>query len=264
MTVSILVLMDLSFLQNNDCRKCKSFSSFNPCSYGSFVLTKNEKIRKIRIYAGFNPCSYGSFVLTAKQLINSTSYYKFQSLFLWIFRSYNKTINGMNGLQGKFQSLFLWIFRSYYNPNGNNGNCHRVSILVLMDLSFLQPNNIRLFQTYGRFQSLFLWIFRSYEKTMTHIISFGSCFNPCSYGSFVLTQAYVETFGVKTACFNPCSYGSFVLTKKWKIKWLTQCKVSILVLMDLSFLPCIRACSLSLYFLRFNPCSYGSFVLTER
>ena len=38
----------------------------------------------------FNPCSYGSSVLTEKVLdIIADMLVKFQSLFLWIFRSYN-------------------------------------------------------------------------------------------------------------------------------------------------------------------------------
>ena len=86
--VSILVLMDLSFLRIVPKTSWWNWKSFNPCSYGSFVLTyifetldgeqakfqslflwifrsyeatrKCIKSRKMR----FNPCSYGSFVLT--------------------------------------------------------------------------------------------------------------------------------------------------------------------------------------------------------
>ena len=39
-----------------------------------------------------------------------------------------------------------------------------VSILVLMDLSFLREMVELLMQNYGMFQSLFLWIFRSYSR----------------------------------------------------------------------------------------------------
>ena len=38
--VSILVLMDLSFLLENGGITYESKCSFNPCSYGSFVLTR--------------------------------------------------------------------------------------------------------------------------------------------------------------------------------------------------------------------------------
>ena len=90
-------------------------------------------------------------------------------------------------------------------------------------------------------------------------------------------------------CFNPCSYGSFVLTQLLiKMLWRFT-KVSILVLMDLSFLLHYRKCDkrrneevsilvlMDLSFLQglsknvsswkkgsFNPCSYGSFVLTGK
>ena len=63
----------------------------------------------------------------------------------------------------------------------------KVSILVLMDLSFLHKN-MKLFNiTLDRF-------------------------NPCSYGSFVLTCAWFTIFLITKTSFNPCSYGSFVLT----------------------------------------------------
>ena len=62
--------------------------------------------------------------------------------------------------------------------------------------------------------------------------------------------------------FNPCSYGSFVLTMKlFKITWGTG-TVSILVLMDLSFLQ-VRKMTDFMMVVGFNPCSYGSFVLTN-
>ena len=62
----------------------------------------------------FNPCSYGSFVLTADMLVNPVKEVaKFQSLFLWIFRSYV--------VSAIFNALAITA----------------VSILVLMDLSFL-------------------------------------------------------------------------------------------------------------------------------
>ena len=39
-----------------------------------------------------------------------------------------------------------------------------VSILVLMDLSFLLEDNTSIDETLDKFQSLFLWIFRSYIR----------------------------------------------------------------------------------------------------
>ena len=130
--------MDLSFLPTQQkSATLQKKSGFNPCSYGSFVLTD----RRLQIYQRrrgcFNPCSYGSFVLTCKRKQKHFIVKQFQSLFLWIFRSYFEDgfwIEGKNGCfnpcsygsfvltvvknyilgeLGGFQSLFLWIFRSY-------------------------------------------------------------------------------------------------------------------------------------------------------
>ncbi len=91
--------------------------------------------------------------------------YEFQSLFLWIFRSY-KFKNGKIVLYpNKFQSLFLWIFRSYTLLSESiYGIWLLVSLLVLMDLSFLQKEFIEDGGYIFKFQSLFLWIFRSYAS----------------------------------------------------------------------------------------------------
>ena len=62
----------------------------------------------------------------------------FQSLFLWIFRSYEMLYARLNNLPYEFQSLFLWIFRSYW-------------------IDAIDNNGFKF-----EFQSLFLWIFRSY------------------------------------------------------------------------------------------------------
>ena len=71
----------------------------------------------------------------------------------------------------KFQSLFLWIFRSYLSVVFNFGGLDNpVSILVLMDLSFLQKILDEITERLVEFQSLFLWIFRSYATT-TELLS---------------------------------------------------------------------------------------------
>ena len=86
-----------------------------------------------------------------------------------------------------FQSLFLWIFRSYDVTNTKLEKAKEVSILVLMDFPFLQEGEVAMIREYvevsilvlmdfpfllnsmkelkqywKQFQSLFLWIFRSY------------------------------------------------------------------------------------------------------
>ena len=88
-----------------------------------------------------------------------------------------------------FQSLFLWIFRSYSGKKLHSRRAWRVSILVLMDLSFLR------------------------DMRVVEVCSLNSGFNPCSYGSFVLTRGRMITLKIDDIRFNPCSYGSFVLTK---------------------------------------------------
>ena len=63
--VSILVLMDLPFLPDiTGVNITESEDCFNPCSYGSSVLTKDEIYPYKITFDGFNPCSYGSSVLT--------------------------------------------------------------------------------------------------------------------------------------------------------------------------------------------------------
>ena len=60
--------MDLSFLQKMRTEISERVASFNPCSYGSFVLTGRTGEPCIALTVGFNPCSYGSFVLTYELL----------------------------------------------------------------------------------------------------------------------------------------------------------------------------------------------------
>ena len=166
---------------------CKTYVCFNPCSYGSFVLTsKSSLLRVSKDCVSILVLMDLSFLLLI-QLHIIRRCKKFQSLFLWIFRSYKYGENNVDKGIPMFQSLFLWIFRSYASRN--------------VDLPFLPVR-----------------------------------FNPCSYGSSVLTKG-LDKIGTKTLGFNPCSYGSSVLTQIIS----SQSK-------------CQKRC--------FNPCSYGSSVLT--
>ena len=115
LTVSILVLMDLPFLQiwkekQNEHRN----NSFNPCSYGSSVLTHQAGSIYSEAYSGFNPCSYGSSVLTKDKRNQNRN---------------NKQVSILVLMDLPFL-LFTWL--------RDNGYLIRVSILVLMDLPFLQ------------------------------------------------------------------------------------------------------------------------------
>ena len=181
--------MDLSFLHKKKLDIIKICISFNPCSYGSFVLTDSDfdtmqKSTVVSILVLMD-LSFLHTIMNGMQGMQG----KFQSLFLWIFRSYtllhsciicriSKSFNPCSygsfvltylnemlyaRLNNMFQSLFLWIFRSYTTQTTTIAALRDlVSILVLMDLSFL------LYEKNGRwmddieFQSLFLWIFRSY------------------------------------------------------------------------------------------------------
>ena len=74
-----------------------------------------------------------------------------------------KQVEFKNMLAG-FQSLFLWIFRSYAASEKEiNKFLESVSILVLMDFPFLQDCTRNQLIKLEEFQSLFLWIFRSYK-----------------------------------------------------------------------------------------------------
>ena len=135
---------------------------FNPCSYGSFVLTnKRACIERNRIHVSILVLMDLSFLLLI-QLHIIRRCKKFQSLFLWIFRSYKYGENNVDKGIPMFQSLFLWIFRSYASRNVDlpflpvrfNPCSYGSSVLTrLIDLFKLSND---------RFQSLFLWIFRSY------------------------------------------------------------------------------------------------------
>ena len=117
----------------------------------------------------------------------------------------------------KFQSLFLWIFRSYYNSGYDYFENFCVSILVLMDLPFLRLKNNDyeiVLQEVSILVLMDLPFLLNIWKIIKRIII---CFNPCSYGSSVLTWVIQLPYIRSDMCFNPCSYGSSVLTKK---NWL--------------------------------------------
>ena len=174
----------------------------------------------------FNPCSYGSFVLTEF----THSYEPFNSnvsILVLMDLSFLQAIKvTIVKNDKKFQSLFLWIFRSYKKQTEKIVNFRHT------------------------FQSLFLWIFRSYIKMEQRSLKINKSFNPCSYGSFVLTYNQLKYESNFLKSFNPCSYGSFVLTKKERQQRRRLLRVSILVLMDLSFLPALT----------FKPVFFNGFV----
>ena len=87
------------------------------------------------------------------------------------------------------------------------------------------------------FQSLFLWIFRSYKKSKCLIKKRLQGFNPCSYGSFVLTADMLVNPVKEVAKFQSLFlwiFRSYVVSAIFNALAITA--VSILVLMDLSFL----------------------------
>ena len=122
--------------------------SFNPCSYGSSVLTTKHFHAMRYVTWSFNPCSYGSSVLTKNDFFNQREIKKFQSLFLWIFRSYNNLLITFKSSTPSFNpcsygSSVLTIDKIQINHIRSE-----VSILVLMDLSFLHryrgTDNVRI------------------------------------------------------------------------------------------------------------------------
>ena len=193
---------------------------------------------------------------------------KFQSLFLWIFRSYKTWVNSLEIIVRKFQSLFLWIFRSY----GNRGSgiiyrIERVSILVLMDLSFLHIDKLvddLRFARWG-FQSLFLWIFRSYINQFIYCV-----INVNGVSILVLMDLSFLQNGYEVSKNNDFWFQSLFLWifRSYKVVGDYQYSNDTDLFQSL-FLWIFRSyCpSCSFYYLlgkiRFNPCSYGSFVLTE-
>ena len=87
--VSILVLMDLPFLHNGE-----RSQSDRPGDVSILVLMDLPFLR-------YDKDDNAYFIK------------KFQSLFLWIFRSYEDDVSYEFKKEFMFQSLFLWIFRSY-------------------------------------------------------------------------------------------------------------------------------------------------------
>ena len=89
---------------------------------------------------------------------------------------------------GQFQSLFLWIFRSYRRETGGIRCLNRcVSILVLMDLSFLHYGLDAIKVSF--YVSILVLMDLSFLQPTVKINTRAkSSFNPCSYGSFVLTM----------------------------------------------------------------------------
>ena len=164
MGVSILVLMDLPFLR-----------LFCSCSWEdpgvsilvlmdlSFLLSQ----RRINIWVltiSFNPCSYGSFVLTWKSPWHNNRYAGVSILVLMdlsFLPELKVTVKG----DIEEVSILVLMDLSFLH-NWHRWTCHiwiQVSILVLMDLSFLLKPIV--------------------FNGLNPLISF----NPCSYGSFVLT-----------------------------------------------------------------------------
>ena len=135
-----------------------------------------------------------------------------------------------------FQSLFLWIFRSYLKMKYIiEYGTFEVSILVLMDLPFLRAS-----QSYNAKVWLCFNPCSYGSSVLTHFsrgssLSYFFSFNPCSYGSSVLTKFQIQRMNLGNLSFNPCSYGSSVLTINLFVNKCIQ-EVSILVLMDLPFL----------------------------
>ena len=97
--------------------------SFNPCSYGSSVLTCNWWATWVRLVHRFNPCSYGSSVLTVFPNCKGNGMRRVSILVLMDL-PFLHDMNFVFDNNGKlFQSLFLWIFRSYVKTALLNTKC---------------------------------------------------------------------------------------------------------------------------------------------
>ncbi len=87
-----------------------------------------------------------------------------------------------------------------------------VSILVLMDLSFLRKRRKNQWEYWFMFQSLFLWIFRSYTKERWKMSIYTKMVSILVLMDLSFLREIEEEIDSKIDGFNPCSYGSFVLT----------------------------------------------------
>ena len=113
-----------------------------------------------------------------------------------------------------FQSLFLWIFRSYLLSKVQISlSAKSVSILVLMDLSFLQNVRTDVKANHQRVSILVLMDLSFLQSILDELMK-----NTFKVSILVLMDlsflqdATAKTKPIALMCFNPCSYGSFVLT----------------------------------------------------
>ena len=82
-TVSILVMMDLSFWPDFLGLLLLQHQCFNPC-YDGFVILTSSIFNAVTASAGFNPCYDGFVILTPVQRLHLLAWFRFQSLLWWI------------------------------------------------------------------------------------------------------------------------------------------------------------------------------------
>ena len=161
----------------------------------------------------FNPCSYGSSVLTIdRDSRQSIVARPFQSLFLWIFRSYDLRLE-IQFFSVVFVSILVLMDLPFLQRLSMKYMAEKalVSILVLMDLPFLRYQVSYECECMNMFQSLFLWIFRSYlSERKRYTVDPNVSILVLMDLPFLHTKQYLR-FSYKWS-FNPCSYGSSVLT----------------------------------------------------
>ncbi len=153
---------------------------FNPCSRGCFARSETMQI-DLNGIDSFNPCSRGCFARSFAPITERILFYRFQSLFSWMFRSKTRSTGDTLAAAG-------------FNPCSRGCFARRpkesaviqadgVSILVLVDVSLEALLCCML--TYSTTVSILVLVDVSLEAIA--VIATGSileCFNPCSRGCF--------------------------------------------------------------------------------
>ena len=186
-SVSILVMMDLSFWHPIQYELRRDVRGFNPC-YDGFVILTLILFCIGAIRTGFNPCYDGFVILTHTKLHLALVYLLFQSLLWWICHfDTDANLEGTNLYSG-------------FNP------CYDGFVILTRQINSTDTGALW-------FQSLLWWICH-FDLEIAHRSRVKAVyrFNPCYDGFVILTHSRRRSNGIGNLGFNPCYDGFVILT----------------------------------------------------